>query len=57
MIDKYWQSKIRALRPGAFEQIAMELFQWQFDNNQLYRAFCELIHHTPAEVFACHHIP
>jgi hypothetical protein len=57
MIDKYWQSKIRALRPGAFEQIAMELFHWQFDNNQLYRAFCELIHHTPAEVSAWHHIP
>ncbi len=56
-MDKYWQSKFRDVRPAAFDEIALELFQWQYANNSLYRDFCQLIHQTPGEVVSWNLIP
>jgi hypothetical protein len=43
--------------PGEFFQNALELFQFQYRENSLYRAYADLTHRTPARVSQLHQIP
>lgn len=40
-----------------FEQKALEVFQHQFENNVVYRSFCDLLYKHPAEVTKIEDIP
>ncbi len=40
-----------------FEQKALETFQYQFENNSVYRSFCDLLYKHPAEISRIEEIP
>lgn len=40
-----------------FEQTAMEVFKFQYENNDVYRQWCRFFHQTPAQVHAVSDIP
>ncbi|GGD90286.1 LuxE/PaaK family acyltransferase [Planktosalinus lacus] len=40
-----------------FEQKALEVFQYQFDNNTVYRSFCDLLYKHPADIKKIEDIP
>ncbi len=40
-----------------FEQKALEVFQYQFDNNAVYRSFCDLLYKHPADIQRLEDIP
>ena len=40
-----------------FESIAIEVFNFQFHNNAIYRSFCDLINKTPSDVTSSNQIP
>ncbi|AUS05650.1 acyl transferase [Pseudotamlana carrageenivorans] len=40
-----------------FEKTALEVFKHQFDNNRVYRAFCDLLYIHPSEVTSIEQIP
>lgn len=40
-----------------FEQKALEVFQYQFENNSVYRSFCDLLYKHPAEITRIEEIP
>lgn len=40
-----------------FEQKALEVFQYQFENNSVYRSFCDLLYKHPAEITRIKEIP
>ncbi|MCR9182583.1 MAG: acyl transferase, partial [Flavobacteriaceae bacterium] len=47
--------KIRSSKD--FEQKALEVFQHQFENNAVYRSFCDLLYKHPAEINTINEIP
>lgn len=40
-----------------FESMAMKIFKYQFDNNKIYRSFCDLINKNPADIGNSNQIP
>ncbi len=40
-----------------FEQKALEVFQYQFENNAVYRSFCDLLYKHPADIKSIEDIP
>jgi hypothetical protein len=40
-----------------FESMAVKIFKYQFDNNKIYRSFCDLINKTPSDVTSSNQIP
>src|SRR5210317_1860961 len=40
-----------------FNSIALELFNFQFENNRVYRSFCDLLYKHPSEVNKIEDIP
>lgn len=40
-----------------FEQLALKVFRHQFDNNRVYRSFCDLINRHPSDVDSINDIP
>ena len=40
-----------------FNQKALEVFKFQFENNRVYRSFCDLLYKTPSEVYTIKDIP
>ena len=43
--------------PTNFEQKALEVFKYQFQNNKVYRSFCDLLYKNPADVNCIEDIP
>src|SRR5690606_19371817 len=43
--------------PESFEAIALEIFRFQFDNNEIYRQFCRLLEREPQQVGLLEQIP
>ncbi len=41
----------------AFEKLALEVFRFQFENNPVYRSFCDLLYKHPADVKTVSDIP
>ena len=54
---QFLESKIRNLRPEEFEDIAMEVFRFQFENNMIYKEFAESLSKTPAHVSTLDELP
>ncbi len=52
-----WDHKIFNFVNGDFEKIALELFQYQYDNNTLYKAYADAIQRPPARVNSLNDIP
>ena len=40
-----------------FESIAIEIFKFQFHNNDIYRSFCDLMNKTPSDITSSDQIP
>ncbi|WP_339610526.1 acyl transferase [uncultured Planktosalinus sp.] len=40
-----------------FEQKALKVFQYQFENNSVYRSFCDLLYKHPSEINTINEIP
>lgn len=40
-----------------FEQLALEVFNYQFSHNRVYRSFCDLLNRHPSDVHAINDIP
>lgn len=55
MIDKNTIFNIRSEED--FNQIALEVFKYQFVNNRVYRSFCDLLYISPSEVKKIEDIP
>ena len=51
------EDKIFIVREDSFEAMALEVFRWQYTENQLYRSFCEALSRKPAQINAIHEIP
>ncbi len=43
--------------PDAFEEIALQVFQFQYQHNNVYRAFCDLTHARPSKISRLENIP
>ncbi|SFC92576.1 Acyl-protein synthetase, LuxE [Algibacter lectus] len=55
MIDKNAIFKIKT--PAEFESLALEVFKFQFENNRVYRSFCDLLYIHPTDVKTSNDIP
>jgi phenylacetate-coenzyme A ligase PaaK-like adenylate-forming protein len=55
MIDKNAIFKIKT--PAEFESLALEVFKFQFENNRVYRSFCDLLYIHPTDVKTSSDIP
>ena len=42
---------------AAFEEKALEVFKFQFENNKIYRSFCDLLFKHPSDVRSITDIP
>lgn len=42
---------------NAFEELALQVFKFQFENNKVYRSFCDLLYKHPSEVKTIEDIP
>ena len=40
-----------------FETLALDIFRFQFNNNSIYRSFCDLLYKHPSDVNCISHIP
>ncbi|MBT8266244.1 MAG: acyl transferase [Bacteroidia bacterium] len=40
-----------------FETLALKVFQFQFENNAVYRSFCDLLYINPSDIFSSTDIP
>ena len=43
--------------PQEFEQKALEVFRYQFENNNVYRSFCDLLYKHPSDIKTIQEIP
>ena len=41
----------------AFDALAVEVFKFQFENNAVYRSFCDLLYKHPSDVKTIEEIP
>lgn len=42
---------------ASFEELALTIFRFQFENNAVYRSFCDLLHKHPSDVTSLKEIP
>jgi hypothetical protein len=52
-LENFWEIDSQA----AFEALAVKTFYFQYENNKVYRSFCDLINCHPSEVAAVKDIP
>ena len=45
------------ISPIQFKQHALDLFKYQYENNTVYRSYCDLINNANSEVTEVHEIP
>ena len=43
--------------PTEFKKLALKVFKFQFENNKVYRSFCDLLYKHPADIKAINEIP
>src|SRR5690606_33412066 len=43
--------------PQQFEETALAVFKHQFENNSVYRSFCDLLHKNPSDIHSIEEIP
>ncbi len=52
-----WNHKIFNVRPDKFDALALEIFQFQYTNNSIYRAFTDMLQINPGNVHQVQRIP
>jgi hypothetical protein len=52
-----WNHKIFQVQPVGFEQLALEVFMFQYHNNPVYYDYCNAIEKNPANVSSAREIP
>ena len=52
-LKNFWEISSAA----SFEKLALETFYFQYENNPVYRSFCDLINRNPADIFTVESIP
>lgn len=52
-----WNHKIFSVTAKSFEHLALEIFQFQYENNAVYRNFADAVGKTPDSVSAIEEIP
>ncbi|MFY0689443.1 MAG: acyl transferase [Cyclobacteriaceae bacterium] len=52
-----FQRKIFRINSSNFDECALSLFEYQFNTNETYRSYCELLSKNPSNVFHCSQIP
>jgi phenylacetate-coenzyme A ligase PaaK-like adenylate-forming protein len=52
-LDNFWTLD----NPTQFDVLALKTFQFQYENNSIYRAFCDLINCNPVDVVSTENIP
>jgi phenylacetate-coenzyme A ligase PaaK-like adenylate-forming protein len=55
--DQHWSQYIHKINAGNFEDIALDLFRFQYRHNQIYQEFTNAIHIHPDEVQSIQAIP
>ncbi|WP_370477737.1 LuxE/PaaK family acyltransferase [Tamlana flava] len=55
MIDTHSIFKIK--NDNEFEDLALQIFKFQFENNKVYRSFCDLLYKHPSDVKTVNDIP
>jgi phenylacetate-coenzyme A ligase PaaK-like adenylate-forming protein len=56
-MEMQWDHKIFNSTNDNFEDIALEVFKFQYENNDLYKAYVDAIHRTPERVRKIEEIP
>ena len=51
------QNIFNSLNEASFEALALEVFQYQFEHNKVYRSFCDLLYVHPSDVKTITQIP
>ena len=52
-----WNHKIFNITPGSFDELALEVFRFQYENNPVYKAYIDTLHIKPGNVRHVHEIP
>lgn len=52
-----WNHKIFGISPAGFDDLALQIFRFQYNNNGLYRRYVQALHITTDKVNAVHKIP
>lgn len=55
MVDS--QAIFNITSDSAFEELALKIFRFQFENNPVYRSFCDLLYKHPSDVTSLKDIP
>lgn len=56
-MDSQWYHKIFGVQTAGFEQLALEVFQFQYRNNAVYRQFSDILKKNPETVQRLEEIP
>lgn len=56
-MDSQWNHKIFGIQKAGFEELALEIFRFQYENNAVYRQFADAICKTPSVVDKTEFIP
>ena len=56
-MDRQWNDKIFTADSSRFEQLALEIFRFQYDANPLYQLYCDTLGRTPANTPNISEIP
>ena len=57
MVDALIQRIFALGEAGEFESLALDVFRFQYDNNDVYRAFCQALNRSPEQVQSLVDIP
>ncbi|RYY62211.1 MAG: acyl transferase [Chitinophagaceae bacterium] len=56
-MDRQWNDKIFNVAEAGFETLALEIFEFQYERNAVYRAFCDALGRNPQTVTSLASIP
>ena len=57
-LQKYMQNNVFNIKNKEdFKQMAFSVFRHQFENNKVYRSFCDLLYIHPSDIHSLEQIP
>lgn len=52
-----YEGKFLNAHPGNFETLALDVFRFQYENNAVYRSYCDILQSNPENVYAIEQVP
>ena len=52
-LNPFWKIKSKE----SFERLALDTFEFQYENNTVYRSYCDLINRSPSDMMHSENIP